>query len=205
MQSTLIITAPHQLCKPSKNRVCDTAAGTATQEIVEILKLNNSFNSIVLFGDEHRHDHDLNRKISRHTPFRKKLDDIFNTSSNPKNNLNTLILDIHSFPNEYLDEAGDINFFKKGEKAPDIVFLQGPLDIFFDKSLCNTLYISLQRYFTCKIIKNIHVLDILNNANDHQIPGVLLEFNEKFNYDKNALNFMCSIILNTIHRMKLRH
>lgn len=191
----LIITVPHAKCDfMAKKRGCDFAAALAGKSICNAL--NKCKLKYVYFqGNEFRCNYDLNRKPSRSTKYRTALESVIkNSSSN-----NSLLLDIHSFPDYYMDEAGDINFFAKNEVAPDIVFLQGPNNTFNEVSLTESLFASIKKAeLKTKIIKGIIVNDIMNNANEYSIPAVLLEFNEKYNKDPEKLDRICELIVRTI-------
>ena len=52
-------------------------------------------------------------------------------------------MDIHSFPNKYEDEAGDINLFQKNEVPPDIAILSASCDTINDKCLSKTIHQNL--------------------------------------------------------------
>lgn len=188
--TTIIISSPHSMCKPSNERICDTAAGISAKYICAMLADCKNSRFIYLPSTEFRSDHDLNRVSSRDTVYRKILRNIMKIS--PKGGL---LLDVHSFPNYYMEEAGDINFFKKGEIPPEIVLLTGPNDMFQGISLSGVLLNNLKlNGVDCKIISDIKVLDILNEANENNIPGILLEFNEKFSVGGERLAKICKII-----------
>ena len=197
MTFNLIISTPHALCNNIKTRNCDTLAKTAGQIFHEISNNIYLFKCIYAEGNINRINHDLNRQQSRNTTeFRKNLNNIIK-NSNP---LNTILIDIHSFSKIWLPEAGDVNFFKKDEVAPDIVLLSGKLDQVNNISLSKTLYKNISKCgFYCKIINNIDVLDILNNAYEYKIPGILIEFNEKFITDTKRLEHICKIITVTLY------
>lgn len=199
MSTTLIVSAPHQLCKPNTPRMCDLAAGIATEMFCQAAIRHRNLECMVLLGDEHRVNHDLNRKVSRGTPFRKKLDQLLSMAEGS----NCVVIDIHSFPDKYLVEAGDINFFKQGEIAPEIVLLHGPLDEFRGKSICNTIYKALVKgKITSKIIRGITVNDILNQSSEYDLSGILIEFNEKFKSEPDRLYDICKIIASSLSSIK---
>lgn len=188
---SIIITSPHSLCKPSKERTCDLAAKRAATSICSILQLKHQkwlyFPSIEL-----REQHDLNRSSSRSTQYRTTVRNVMKSTSP-----GTLLLDIHSFPNEYLDEAGDINFFKKGEKPPEFVIMEGSNDVFHGTKLSQLLCNNLKRLgVDCKIVSGVKVLDILNEAAEFKICGVLLEFNEDL--QQKRMDLICSWIIDSI-------
>ena len=111
-----------------------------------------------------------------------------------------ILLDVHSFPDYYFDKAGEINFFKKHEVAPDIVIMKGPNDNLYGKSFSYELFNLLKDSYKVKIIADINVLDILNETAEYNIPGVLLEFNEKFINKKTELENLCTIISQYINK-----
>lgn len=193
--TTLIVSSPHALCvKNSKKRSCDSAAGLASQVFYYAADDYNKLNCIAFPGDEYRINHDLNRKASRNTPYRQRLEQFLQQCDKAA----SITIDIHSFPNEYLIAAGNINFFKQGEIAPDIVILEGPRDVYKGKSLSHSIYSALHDKIECKIIRGISVNDILNNSAEHAISGVLLEFNERFNDNPDQLFDLCSIIASVL-------
>jgi hypothetical protein len=99
-----------------------------------------------------------------------------------------------------MEEAGDINFFKKDEKAPEVVLLKGPLDNCNGKSLTNMLYNHLiKNKIDCKIITGIVVNDIMNEGNEYGIPGILIEFNEQLLENINRFKYICKIITNSLN------
>jgi hypothetical protein len=198
--TTLIVSSPHQKCpKNSPTRACDLAAGIASETFCRIVSTNKRLQYIELLGDEFRVNHDLNRKASRETPYRKRLEEVFRDL---RGNQRVMVTDIHSFPNEYLVEAGDINFFKKDEIAPEIVLLKGPKDEYNGRSICQTLYNALAKYnVRCKIIYNITVNDIMNQGSEYNIPGILIEFNEKFVDHTDRLYDICRMLVKTLAGM----
>ena len=194
--TTLIVTSPHALC-PNKttNRMCDLAAGVSADIFCNIAKLFKALSCLNIKGNEYRHNHDLNRNPSRNTLFRQKLTGIFQSYKN-----DTIIIDMHSFPDYWDPAAGDINFFKKDEKAPDIAILQGKLDNYKGISLSKTLFATLTRSgINTKLITGIKVNDIMNNAAENDIPGVLIEVNEKYNHNTEELAQICDIILTALN------
>jgi hypothetical protein len=201
MQTTVIVSSPHSLCDPTvKKRECDLAAGLAAQFLCDALRAHaGKIDHIYLQGDEYRRNHDLNRKVSRGTPYRKRLAAVMSAE---KFSPRRLLLDVHSFPDEYLDAAGDINFFKKGEVAPNIVLLEGPKDSFDGSSLSRSLWMAcLKAGLRSKIITGITVNDIMNQGAEHDIPAVLLEFNEKYLKDPDSLYKICELIAGVIARL----
>lgn len=195
----LIITIPHGKCDMiSPHRACDLAAALAGQIFYSVADLHG-FTCAYFPGDEFRIKHDLNRKPSRSTSYRKRLTS-FLTSAQKSD---CLLFDIHSFPNYYMKEAGDVNFFRQGEIAPDMVILEGPFNVWRNMPLAQMIYETLyDAGFKTKIIRGIAVNDILSHASEHSIPGVLLEYNEKFNRDPKTLEKICSIIINRIKMIK---
>lgn len=200
-ESTVLITSPHNLCPITKNRACDYAAGFAAQLLTEVMGLYTDYLNRVLYfpGNEFRSSYDLNRKNSRNTKFRKNIRTILQQLK--QNNImrriipRTILFDIHSFPNYYMDEAGDINFFKKGEVPHDIVLICSPIDIVNNKSLSYSLYNNfVLNNFKCKIMPIIPVNDILNEATEYGIPAILIEINEKYILDKQSTILICQII-----------
>lgn len=197
---SLIITSPHAACINNTHiRTCDLAAGMAGSMFHQICE-KNKIKSIYLEGNEFRYKHDLNRKTSRTTKFRKELQNIL-LRENPK-----LLIDIHSFPNYRIEDAA-VNFFENGENPPDIVFLRSPLDIFRSNktnkrySICNTLFNCLSRNCKCKILEGITVNDILNNCYELNIPGILIEINEKFTQESDKLEPILNCIIKEIKQI----
>ena len=177
----------HIVCKDKINRDCDTVAEIASDIITYILK------GLSIKGNHHRSNFDLNRDSARNTEYRKSLDLIFSLYKK-----NSIVLDIHSFPNYYMDIAGDINFFKKNEIAPDIVLMTGSNDFYKGVSISQSLFNGLKYKYKVKIISNVDVLDILNQANKYKLGGILLEFNEKYKNNIKDLEILCKIICNII-------
>lgn len=192
---TLLVTSPHAKCDLSHpKRMCDLAAALAGQTMLEEAA-KNELNCLYFPGDVYRYTHDLNRKRSRHTNYRQSLLKHIKKLSK----LDSVLLDIHSFPNYYMDEAGDINFFRKGESPPEIVLIQGPLNIYRNRRLTNLLYSILSKKgVRVKILDGISVNDILNQASEHNIPGILIEYNESFNKKPKFLAHVCKLILDGI-------
>lgn len=186
----VLVTSPHRICKSKNTRDCDIVAGKAADIITKKLK------AIGIRGNEHREDHDLNRSWSRDTLFRQTLSSSLQTYSG-----SAIILDVHSFPNYYYDEAGDINFFKKEEIPPDIVIMTGPNDKFKEISISYELFQCLKNTYNVKIISDINVLDILNQSHESNVSGVLLEFNEKFASSPEELSSLCNNICICINRL----
>jgi hypothetical protein len=52
-----------------------------------------------------------------------------------------------------------------------------------------------------KIITGITVNDIMNQGAEHDIPAVLLEFNEKYLKDPDSLYKICELIAGVIARL----
>ena len=154
----VLISCPHGMCdRNAKQRECDIVSHNAATILNSLIH-----NSHYLQPDILRKNIDLNRKIGRNTSYRKLL--------NQKLSHSSLVVDVHSFPNLYLPEAGDVNFFKKQETPPDIVLLKGPLDEFNSPSH-GTVELSRELYYmlkstniNVKVISGIKVLDILNNS-----------------------------------------
>lgn len=204
MTATYIISVPHSFCPKTEDRQCDLAAEKACDSICSVLNNHKDIKCLITKSDVKRSVHDLNRESSRHTGFRKTLVEQFNDYKDK----NTIVIDVHSFPDKYLDEAGDINFFKKGDEPFEIVLLSGPLDIYNGISISKTLYNVLKRNkIYTKIIDNIDVLDILNQSFEYNIPGILLEFNERFSSEinKQRLDQICNIVSKTIYTMSLEN
>lgn len=185
---SIVVTSPHASCpKNTDQRMCDLAAALAGKLFSELTQ-QSGIPTIYLEGDELRHNHDLNRNPSRNTKFRRRLQKVLESTDDTE-----LLIDMHSFPNYRIEEAGDINFFENGEHPPDIVLLRGPLDSYQHSrkkiSLCNILYecLSHKTNVNCKIIEGITVNDIMNNASEYKIPGVLIEVNEKYIQDPDKL------------------
>lgn len=179
LKNSIVITAPHSLCpadytheKNKQNRQCDIAAGKIGLFLAEQFSKNiRDKNIIFLAANVKREKIDLNRANSRKSEYRKKLNNCLVNCS--------FIIDVHSFPNYYLEEAGDINFFKKDELPQDIVIISGMNNT--DKQMANDLYNLLKNNNVhTRLITHLKVNDILNNANEYNKNGILLEFNEKF-------------------------
>ena len=192
MQSIFLVTSPHARCKSSTTRMCDTVAAMVARcfcatvgKYLEELGQRSETRCVYVEGDEYRHDHDLNRKPSRHTPFRRSL--TLSMKIQPH-----VLVDIHSFPNYWMPEAGDINFFKKHEQPPEMVILTGPRDRIHNTSLSAVIEKQLSRRgVNIKTITGIKINDILNEANEYNIPAVLLEFNEKLIDDPTRVKQLC--------------
>lgn len=201
IMNKIIVTSPHRLCKIKNIRDCDKVAGLASDIITNKLNaISGRVGVVDIKGNEYRADHDLNREKSRSTDFRKTLK---KTLAASKGIEKCILLDVHSFPDYYFDEAGDINFFKKGETPPDIVIMTGNLDkIGKDRtSISYELFLCLKNNYNVKIISDIRVLDILNESSEHGIPGVLLEFNEKFLQRKKDLDRLCDDICKCVCKL----
>jgi len=191
--STLIITSPHMLCPLDKKRKCDLAASISADTLCSEIK-RHKINYVYLPGDQYRANYDLNRSSSRKTEFRQTLSNIFLLFRN-----NALTIDVHSFPNYWVKEAKDINFFKENEIPPDIVVLEGKLNTYDNVNLSETFLSCLQKAgLNSKIIRGIKVNDIMNESSDHNIPSVLFEFNEKYTNDTEGLHRICSCLVQTI-------
>lgn len=195
----LLITTPHGKCDMlSPHRACDLAAALAGQVFCSVAD-SYGFKYTYFPGDEFRVNHDLNRKPSRSTSYRKRLTSFLTSTRDSE----CLLFDIHSFPNYYMKEAGDVNFFRQGEIAPDIVILEGPSNTWRNIPLAQIIYETLHNAgFRTKIIRGIAVNDILTHAGEHSIPGVLLEYNERFNRDPKTLKKICSVVINRIKIIK---
>lgn len=202
LDKCIIVSAPHSLCplgytdaQNRKNRKCDLVAGKVGLALAS--RLSEVYSPVVfLASDQPREITDLNRKPSRSSQFRLKLDRCAKSG--------VLILDVHSFPDAYLIEAGKSNMFKENEIPPEIILLKGPGDNIKGQSLTTSLFKSLSVVkVNVKILEGIKVLDIINSAWDRNVPGILLEFNEKFNEENNRerLNFILSIIAKNIQKL----
>jgi hypothetical protein len=205
MLSTYIITSPHALCSNEINKLnkhpCDIIAGLSAKIFCKMVKKHTNAKCYYVKGNELRINNDLNRIKSRHTEFRKSLREILHVISQ-KNIIDSIVIDIHSFPNYWIKEAKDINFFKEHEIAPDVVILSGSFDKINNSSISNFLYQSLiANNINCKILNNIKVNDILNESSENKIPGILLEFNEKYINDIDTLTYICEIIINKLNNM----
>ena len=175
-----MLTVPHSVCK-SEIRDCDRTAHEAAIYLHSFLP-----GSEILESDKLRKEMDLNRKESRDSPFRKSL--------NNKINNYKYLLDVHSFPNEYLEEAKGLNFFPKGAVPPDVVLMTGT----FTNDLENDIANVLCNKYKVQIIEGVNVLDILSTAEQFKKPAVLLEFNEK--YTGEPLKALCKIISGAVTR-----
>lgn len=191
----IVITSPHAKCDLSHpKRACDLAAALAGQMMAEEAE-KHELNYVYFPGNVYRAEHDLNRKKSRKTEYRQKLLRQIKKLSKSR----SVLLDIHSFPNYYMDEAGDINFFRKGETPPDIVLIQGPLNLYENRQLTALLYSVLsKRGIRVKILDGISVNDILNQAAENRLPGILIEYNESFNRRPKLLAEICKTIIESI-------
>lgn len=193
---TIILSSPHALCPVSDERKCDIVAGDAANCMQHSIALVNGLTSVYVQGNEYRHDHDLNRAPSRNTSYRRRLTQAMNIAG-----VKCILVDVHSFPNYWMKEAGDINFFKKNEAAPDVVILQGKHDIYNGVSISNTLCNNLKLKYNSKIITGITVNDILNEASEYNVPGVLIEFNEKYKTDHDGLNSLTIYIVSILNHI----
>jgi hypothetical protein len=199
----ILLTVPHSVCdsikdKDNINHSCDSSAHESAILLCKSF-INKGIDCICLASNEFRYKHDLNRKESRKTEYRNTLRTIMKTK-NPD-----ILLDIHSYPNNYMDEARDANMFKKDEIPPDIILLKGKLDRSYkNNSLSESLYRNLKNNnINVKIIKDIDVLDIINEASEINIPGILIEINEKLTTSSNhsLLIKIMNIIEKTIEEL----
>lgn len=194
----ILVSSPHAMCLPGKKRMCDIAASAAARAFFNAVEAAG-MKCTYIEGNELRHNHDLNRKPSRSTLFRKALTSMMKEAKDRvpcvQCPAGLILVDVHSFPNYWMEEAGDINFFKPGEVPPEIVILQGPMDGFGGLSLTSTLYDSLREHSVrVKVVRGITVNDIMNEASDSMISAVLLEFNEGLLEEPRRLAFICSIV-----------
>src|SRR5579872_6760422 len=181
----VLITSPHYICNNMKSKdlhLCDFVSDKVANMLAK-------FNNCIYFpGDISRDIVDLNRKESRNTFYRKKIRTLFKIKKID------IIIDIHSFPP---DRKGlvSVGFCERNEIIPEIVLLLGPLDMINNKKIGRELYKQLKNYnIIVNIVPNIKVLDILNEAAEHNIPGIVLEFCENINDDR--MSFICNIIMN---------
>lgn len=196
---TLVVTSPHAKCPDSKERMCDLAAERAANVFCEIAN-QLGFTCYYFQGDEYRFHYDLNRSTSRNTKYRKDLKKTLEKLYNDKTD--TIIIDIHSFPNYWIPEAGDINFFKKNETAPDAVMLIGRNDRYKNWSIGESFAKSLNNNgIKTKVLPGIEVNDILNQSAEYKIPGTLVEINEKYLMNQNGLQEIFRAILRVIYSL----
>ena len=201
MAYDLILSAPHALCdRLNPKRACDLAAALSGQTLCSVAE-DQGLTCAYLPGDVLRAQHDLNRRPSRGTPYRQRLRTLLDGADGS----GSLVLDVHSFPDYYMEEAGDINFFRRGETPPAIVLIQGPSNIYHGHSLAQTMYDALARAgVPVKILRGITVNDIMQEASDKRIPALLIEFNERFNSEPRPLLQICGIIVATVLKLRAK-
>ena len=194
----LIVTTPHGKCDMmNTKRSCDLAAALAGQILCSVAQAQG-VSYAYLPGDEFRLHHDLNRRASRETPYRRQLADLLGAVRDS----GSLLIDVHSFPDYYMKEAGNINFFKQGETPPDIVVLEGPANTWHGRPLAQTLYDALHNAgLRVRLLRGITVNDIMQQAAEHDVPGVLLEYNEAYNRDPESLKRACQVVLSVLRGM----
>ncbi len=187
----IVITSPHSLCDNNiKSRECDFLAGKAASVLNRLLhtEKESTLNSYYFSANILRKECDLNRDVCRDSDYRKYVYDFCKELKG-----NNILLDVHSFPNYY----EEYNLFKKDEVPPEIVLLTGPKDNYNNISLSKCFYTELYKNkIRVKIMKDIKVLDILNQMN---MSGILLEFNESLAYGRIVV--ICNIIKECIKNL----
>lgn len=155
----IIITVPHAECKkPITHHNCDYTALENAKKIYKGLVKNN-IRSTILVGNINRKEKDLNREEGKNTLFHRLLDRAFERHKNQ----NILVLDVHS------------GAFK--EDSPLIILDQPSLQ---DNSIIADISseIDVTSYHGSK--KNF----IVEKSFQHQVPAVLMEFNENHEYSE---------------------
>lgn len=192
----IVLTSPHSFCAKQSERTCDLLAELASKNLYTLFNNIKDCDWLYVPSNTLRSDNDLNRIDSRDTAYRKALDIVLSIETVK------IILDIHSFTNYYMEEAGPNNLFNKDEIPPDIVIMTGKGDDYEGKSIGELLFDTLRaNNINTKIIKNNPVLDIINYSSEKGIPGVLIEFNEKLKDDTYKLNYICLTIVRTIRAL----
>lgn len=123
----VIVTAPHALClgDVNKRRTCDIRARGAAQQIAAYLRQQlpaNEYRVTLDLGDTQRAAGDLNRAVTRHWPWRERVQARIDDSL--RAGRRTIVLDIHSFPNI----ADSFGIDKRTGRVPKIVLLDYGLD-----------------------------------------------------------------------------
>src|SRR5271170_7049390 len=113
MSELILLTCPHSKCSIDEERDCDLVALKAATILSRVLHMNGDI--ILLPSPEYRKDHDMNRKDSRDTKYRKHIKQILEHT--------TLLIDMHSFPSD----KEDVIFYLKDETPPDLVIMTGSL------------------------------------------------------------------------------
>jgi hypothetical protein len=167
----VILTVPHFKCqfplgqKTKLNYIdhnCDTFSGICAIKISRLL-FNLNIKNKLFFGDINRRECDLNREESKFTDFHKRLDNEIKKRQSQFSKL--IVLDIHS-----------------GNFKEDIRLL-----ILKQKNFCENglrLLNLIHNYTNARIYlggKANYICEKLSNEN---IPCLLLEFNESYNYSQ---------------------
>jgi len=199
----IVVSSPHAGCIPSTKRMCDLAASSAAKYFCSAAG-GRGLKCLYIEGNELRKKHDLNRRPSRGTPFRKTLTSVIKHTKEMADCIHcasgVIVVDVHSFPNYWMAEAGDINFFKPGELPPEIVILQGPMDMFGEFSITMALFnASTNSKIRAKLVRNITVNDIMNESSELEIPAVLLEFNEGLLRNPERMAFICGVVAEALY------
>lgn len=127
-------------------------------------RLLNTIPHKVLYADVNRDYLDLNREVSRDSPFRQELRDLL-----VKHPL--FILDIHSFPADQPGEFKDSDVALGSENYELEPYLIDMVDYLHDKDI-NAIAVG-----------NI-ICDIVVEAKTYDIPSYLIEFNEGVDREK---------------------
>ena len=152
----VVVTAPHSFCDPtSPTRMCDTLAGTAATELSDFLSPH--YRVELLLSPVERYKLDLNRPWAARSAFHKQI--IRQLARKP-----IVLLDIHSFPDEY-DDFGHSN----------LTLLSLELEAGYTRRLIQAIS-SLPIPVTA--LQASHINQILITAKRHGVPAALLEFHE---------------------------
>lgn len=148
-----VVTAPHSKCYDVPERTCDRSAKHLAGHLASNLPSNHVF-----YADVYRHEHDLNRDMSWDTTFRKQVREIIKAD--------TVLLDVHSFPNIS-------GIWVKFTHNPEIVLLA----FSFNYSFCSKLYGCLKdRGISCEVVEASHVNSITREFGLKN--SALIEINE---------------------------
>lgn len=166
--SKILITAPHSLCDQNISyRNCDLISQYASISLHNIIPGSDLF-----LATEYRHDIDLNRDLASFTPYRKSI-------TNKINGNNGILLDIHSFPNNYFGQYS-------------IVIVDNEPGTQYGKSLFYALH-----HVGVSTVYNIgdeNKNSIVREARKSGFKAILLEYNENISKDNiNKINNLIAL------------
>jgi hypothetical protein len=184
-ERVIVITVPHATCPSDEdteawaatgNHACDFAGPRAALSLQATLVSEGQpvFEIREIRGDLPRTVVDMNRFVSRGSLWRKRVADCLSPAATK------CLVDAHSFPRDHVPFSGnDVVEYTEGARAR------------WQEDL-RAVIVGADGRFKCGFMSNPDTTDIIQDAHEHGVPAVLIEFSEGL--DDAALREACQRI-----------